>query len=185
MIKELILLKSFNGDFSPCSVTFQRSPFWICVFKIPIKSMSKAVSNRIVNEIGNPLVVDTPKSGLDWGIFLHIRVDINITKPLTRGKLIKTTRFKAPNERLTDQDNEILQLCTFLFILLLIQVGILIKIIVYIFFGDFFNALCNLSSKTKILAPHSLISKLHQLKYEENPKMAIVTQHTDYPLNFL
>ena len=74
-------------------LTFQRSPFWICVFKIPIKSMSKAVSNRIVNEIGNPLVVDTPKSGLDWGIFLHIRVDINITKPLTRGKLIKTTRL--------------------------------------------------------------------------------------------
>ena len=153
VISAFILLKHFNGDFSPCGVTFQRSPFWICVFKIPIKSMSKAVSNRIINEIGNPLVVDTPKSGLDWGIFLHIRVDINITKPLTRGKLTKTTRFKAPNERLTDQDNEILQLCTFLFILLLIQVGILIKIIVYIFLVIF--------SMLFVIFPPRLKSWLH------------------------
>nr|POE44769.1 hypothetical protein CFP56_77793 [Quercus suber] len=47
--------------------------------------MNKAVSNRIANEIGNSLMVDTPKSGLNWGLFLHIRVDINITKPLMRG----------------------------------------------------------------------------------------------------
>ena len=93
LIKKLILLKHFNGDFSPCSVTFQRSPFWICVFKIPIKSMNKAVSNHIANEIGNPPMVDIPKSGIEWGLFLHIRVGINITKPLTRGKLIKTTRL--------------------------------------------------------------------------------------------
>ena len=55
--------------------------------------MNKAVSNRVANKIGNPLMVDTSKSGLDWGLFLHIRVGINITKPLTRGKLIKTTRL--------------------------------------------------------------------------------------------
>ena len=93
VISAFILLKHFNGDFSPCSVTFQCSPFWIRVFKIPIKSMNKAASNCIANEIGNPLMVYTPKSGLDWGLFLHIRVDINITKPLTRDKLIKTTRL--------------------------------------------------------------------------------------------
>ena len=55
--------------------------------------MNKAVSNRVANKIGNPLMVDTSKSGLDWGLFLHIRVDINITKPLMRGKLIKTMRL--------------------------------------------------------------------------------------------
>ena len=55
--------------------------------------MNKAVSNHMANKIGNSLMVDTPKSGLDRGLFLHIRVDINITKPLMRGKLIKTTRL--------------------------------------------------------------------------------------------
>ena len=32
-------------------------------------------------------MVETPKSGLTRGPFLHIRVDINITKPLMRGKM--------------------------------------------------------------------------------------------------
>ena len=33
-------------------------------------------------------MVDAPKSGLACGPFLHIRVDIDITKPLMRGKMI-------------------------------------------------------------------------------------------------
>ena len=86
--KRLILLKHFNGDLSPGNVTFQHSPFWIRVFNIPIKSMNSVVGTRIAKEIGIPLVVDALKSGLAWGPFLRIRVDIDITKPLMRGKMI-------------------------------------------------------------------------------------------------
>ena len=46
------------------------------------------VDTCIANEIGNPLMVDAPKSGLAWGPFLRIRVDIDITKPLMRRKMI-------------------------------------------------------------------------------------------------
>ena len=62
--KRLILLKRFNGDLSPGNVTFQHSPFWIRVFNIPIKSMNGVIGTRIDKEIGIPLVVDAPKSGL-------------------------------------------------------------------------------------------------------------------------
>ena len=34
------------------------------------------------------MVVDALKSGLAWGPFFRIRVDIDITKPLMRGKMI-------------------------------------------------------------------------------------------------
>ncbi|XP_030942068.1 uncharacterized protein LOC115967129 [Quercus lobata] len=86
--RKLILLKRFNGDISPSSVSFQYSPFWIRVFNIPIKSMNTTVGNRIAKEIGVPLVIDAPKSGLAWGPFLRILVDVDITKPLIRGKMI-------------------------------------------------------------------------------------------------
>ena len=86
--KRLVLLKRFNGDVSLDKVSFQRFSFWIWVSNIPIKSMNSTVGNYIANEIGIPILVDAPKSGLAWGPFLRIRVDIDITKPLMRGKMI-------------------------------------------------------------------------------------------------
>ena len=87
--KRLVPLKCFTSDVSSENVTFQRSLFWIWVFNIPIKSMNATVGNYIANEIGVPLLVDAPKSGLTWGPFLHIRVDVDITKPLMRGMMIQ------------------------------------------------------------------------------------------------
>ena len=85
----LIMLKCFTNDVSSENVTFQRSPFWIRVFNIPITIMNATVGNYIANEIDIPLLVDAPKSGLAWGPFLHIRVDVDITKLLMRGKMIQ------------------------------------------------------------------------------------------------
>ena len=85
----LVMLKRFTNDVSSENVTFQRSPFWIRVFDIPIKIMNATVGNYIANEIGVPLLVDAPQSGLAWGPFLRIRVDVDITKLLMRGKMIQ------------------------------------------------------------------------------------------------
>ena len=87
--RRLILLKQFKGDLSLGNVSFQYSPFWIWVFNIPIKSMNSFVGTRIANEIGVSILVDASKSGLAWGPFLRIWVDIDITKPLMRGKIIQ------------------------------------------------------------------------------------------------
>ena len=59
----------------------------ICVFNIPIKSMNRAVGTRIAKEIDTPFMVETPKSSLARGPFLRIRVEIDVTKPLMRGKI--------------------------------------------------------------------------------------------------
>lgn len=80
--KKLILMKRFSGDICLTLVTFHSSPFWIRVFIIPIKSMTKEVGDRIANEVDELIAIDAPKSGLTWGLFLWIRVNIDITKPL-------------------------------------------------------------------------------------------------------
>ena len=86
--RRLIFLKRLIRDLSPGNVFFKYSPFWIRVFNIPIKSMNSLVGSWIANEIGVPILVDSPKSGFAWGPFLRIRVDIDVTKPLMRGKII-------------------------------------------------------------------------------------------------
>ena len=50
--------------------------------------MNISIGNHIANEIGIPLLIDAPKSGLAWGPFLRMRVDIDITKPLMRAKML-------------------------------------------------------------------------------------------------
>ena len=51
--------------------------------------MNSFVGTRIANEIGVSILVDASKSGLAWGPFLRIWVDIDISKPLMRGKMIQ------------------------------------------------------------------------------------------------
>ena len=50
--------------------------------------MNKAIGTCISNEMGEFIMVDAPKSGLAWGPFLRIKVNIDITKPLMWGKMI-------------------------------------------------------------------------------------------------
>ena len=45
--------------------------------------------------MGELIMVDAPKSGFAWGPFLRIRVRIDITKPLMRGKMIKIENLDA------------------------------------------------------------------------------------------
>ena len=82
------MLQRFNGDLSPSKVIFQHSSFWIRVFNVHILSINRTIGIHIANEIGTPPLVDAPKSSLAWGPFLRIRVDIDITKPLMKGKIV-------------------------------------------------------------------------------------------------
>ena len=50
--------------------------------------MNSSVGIQIANEISVPILVDAPKSRFAGGPFLRIRVDIDVTKPLMRGKMI-------------------------------------------------------------------------------------------------
>nr|POF21997.1 hypothetical protein CFP56_35538 [Quercus suber] len=50
--------------------------------------MNNEVGGRIAKEIGELVTVDVPQNGLAWGPFLRIHVNMDITKPLMRGKIM-------------------------------------------------------------------------------------------------
>nr|POE53677.1 hypothetical protein CFP56_36840 [Quercus suber] len=57
--------------------------------------MNKVIGTHIGNEMGKLIMEDAPKSGLAWGPFLQIKVNIDITKPLMRGKMIQIDDLEA------------------------------------------------------------------------------------------
>ena len=87
--KKLIQMVRFAGDLQPTAVKFSRSAFWIRVFNLPIKSMIREVGEDIGRGIGQHMEVDVPENGLGWGKYLRIRVEIDVTEPLLRGKMLQ------------------------------------------------------------------------------------------------
>jgi hypothetical protein len=87
--KKLILTKVLNDDTNTSEIQFRDAEFWIRVFNIPIRRMNKAVGTGIARAIGEPIAVDAPTNGVACGPYLRIRVCIDITKPLYRGKMIR------------------------------------------------------------------------------------------------
>ena len=51
--------------------------------------MIRDIGEDIGNDIGRTIEVDIPENGIGWGRFLCIRVALDITKPLLRGKILE------------------------------------------------------------------------------------------------
>lgn len=55
---------------------------------MPLASMTKEVGSQIGYGVGKLLEVNIDGAGNGWDQFLHIKVDMDITKPLARGRLL-------------------------------------------------------------------------------------------------
>jgi hypothetical protein len=91
--KKLVQIVRFEGDLQPKAITCTSSAFWIRVFNLPIKSMIWEVGEDIGRAIGNLVEVDVFENGLGWGKHLRIRVEVDVTKPLLRGKILMRERW--------------------------------------------------------------------------------------------
>ena len=63
-------------------------PFWVQIYNLPLKSRTKEMGWTIGSSLGPVLDVVVSKSGVQWGKSLRVRVHIDITKRLVRGKKI-------------------------------------------------------------------------------------------------
>lgn len=87
--KKLIQITRFESDMQPTAVKFTHSLFWIRIHNLPILSMVREVGEDVGNHIGRLVEVDVLDNGIAWGRNLRIRVEIDITKPLLRGKILE------------------------------------------------------------------------------------------------
>ena len=61
----------------------------ICVFKLPLGMMNIDTALALCAEIGDFMDADTDEEGMAYGQYMRIKVRMEITKPLMRGKMIQ------------------------------------------------------------------------------------------------
>lgn len=84
-----ILLAKFDGDARVEDIVFDRLPIWIRVFNLPINKMNIRVAMAVGDKVGRFLEADVDDNGWKIGRYLRIRVELDVTKPLRRGVVLK------------------------------------------------------------------------------------------------
>ncbi|XP_059429320.1 uncharacterized protein LOC132163147 [Corylus avellana] len=86
---QILVLNEFDGNTPPSQLEFNQSPFWIQVHDMPLICMNKNIGTKIGRSLGELEEVDVAGDGMGWGSCLRLRVNIDITKPLDRGRALK------------------------------------------------------------------------------------------------
>ena len=86
--KYLVALKRIQSQLEMKSLEFDNAHFWIQVHDLPVGSLNMRVVQDIVSVAGE--VVNSRADNEDYkgGNFMRVRVKVDVTKPLSRGRKI-------------------------------------------------------------------------------------------------
>ncbi|CAL9013385.1 unnamed protein product, partial [Prunus brigantina] len=84
--KALVLLETPDGSVAPSKMILNYADFWVQVHNVPLSCMSTNMGRQIGNSFGRCLDVMEGMDGECLGKFLRIRVSVDVSKPLRRGK---------------------------------------------------------------------------------------------------
>ena len=86
--RQILVFNDFDGSTPPSQMKFTHSPFWVQVHDMPMLCMNKAVGTKIGESLGELEDVDMAGDGAGWGRCLWLRVQIDLNKPLERGRAL-------------------------------------------------------------------------------------------------
>jgi hypothetical protein len=69
-------------------MTFDKEAFWIRMYNLPLACMGKDVGHKIGATVGQVDEVDILDDEVGWGEYLQVRIVLEITKPLARGRML-------------------------------------------------------------------------------------------------
>ena len=90
--KSLLVMKVFDGHSKLEAVNLSWCSFWVQAHGLPLGLMNEKIGTVLGDAIGDVEKVETNGDQRAWGRFLKIRVSINISKPLKRGKTIAVAK---------------------------------------------------------------------------------------------
>jgi hypothetical protein len=85
----LFLVEDFDGRIAPSAIPFKKAFFWVRMKNLPLACMGRDVGFKIGSSVGEVEEVDADKDGIGWGEFLRVKILIDLSKPLPRGRKLK------------------------------------------------------------------------------------------------
>jgi hypothetical protein len=85
----LLSMVEYNGVKPLQQVNFDRAAFWVRMSNLPLACMSREVGISIGSSVGAVEDVDVADDGVGWGEFLRVRIVLDLSKPLPRGRTIR------------------------------------------------------------------------------------------------
>lgn len=87
----LLLIEDFDGLTPPnqSKFTFDRAAFWVRMVNLPLACMNQVTGWKIGSSVGVVEVVDIGVDGIRWGEFLHVKIMVDLAKPLAKGRVLK------------------------------------------------------------------------------------------------
>ncbi|XP_042950312.1 uncharacterized protein LOC122282425 [Carya illinoinensis] len=86
--KQLVLLKKFDGLLQTHQITLTKAFFWVRIHDLPLMARSQSIGFKIGASLGKVLEVDLLDGECEWGEFMRVRICIDVSKPLLRGKQV-------------------------------------------------------------------------------------------------
>jgi hypothetical protein len=85
----LFLVEDFDGRSSPSEFSFDKAFFWVQMMNLPLVCIGRKVELKLGASIETVMEVDKNKDGIGCGEFLHVKIMIDLYKPLSRGRMLK------------------------------------------------------------------------------------------------
>lgn len=86
--EHLVALKRVERSLEVKSLVFCHTGFWVQVHNLPIGSLNARVARDVVSIAGMVVESNADSDECETSSFMHVRVNINITKQLYRGRKI-------------------------------------------------------------------------------------------------
>jgi hypothetical protein len=84
----LVSLADFDGLTPPKELKFERGSFWIRMYNLPLACMGKSTGEKIGASVGVVEEVDVWEDAAGWGEYLRVKVSIDLSSPLARGRML-------------------------------------------------------------------------------------------------
>ena len=91
----MVLLQEFEGEKDPKDMVLKWSPLWVQIYNLPLKSRTRETGKAIGASLGQVMDVDVADTGVQWGRCLRVRVEIDVTRKLIRGRKINIEKEEA------------------------------------------------------------------------------------------
>ena len=85
--KHLVVIQKYEKNTPLQEVRFNKTSLWVQVYDIPIRYMSKEVAEDIYSSMGEVGLSEFHPTE-EGGCFVHVRVRLDVTKPLCRGRVV-------------------------------------------------------------------------------------------------